>query len=203
MKYLFVGLGNIGQEYEFTRHNVGFRILDQLALEHKAIFDQDKYVHIANFRYHGKIFYLIKPTTYMNQSGKAVRYWIKKINLPVDKLLVLVDDIFLPFGKLRLRLKGSSAGHNGLKDIELHLQTQDYARLKFGIGDGFHAGEQANYVLNKFNKIEESGMTIHLQNACKMAMDFVLKPCLSKPTANNNRISSNQTSFTKKDNYLA
>src|SRR6478672_3189894 len=128
MKYLVAGLGNIGAEYELTRHNIGFLVLDQLADQHKVEFTLQRHAETTDFRFKGKTIHLIKPTTYMNLSGKAVAYWLQELKIPKENLLVIMDDIALPFGSLRLRPKGSSAGHNGLKNIELVLNGQDYAR---------------------------------------------------------------------------
>ena len=138
MKYLIAGLGNVGPEYELTRHNAGFLILDRLADVHKVTFDLQRHAEKAELKYKGKQLHLIKPTTYMNLSGKAVAYWLQELGIPKENLLVVVDEIALPFGTLRMRAKGSSAGHNGLKNIELLLNGQDYSRLRFGVGDDFH-----------------------------------------------------------------
>jgi PTH1 family peptidyl-tRNA hydrolase len=132
MKYLIAGLGNIGSEYELTRHNIGFLILDRLADLHKAEFDLERLAEKAEFKYKGKHIHLIKPTTYMNLSGKAVAYWLNHLKIAPEQLLIVVDDVAIPFGSLRLRPKGSSAGHNGLKNIEEVLGHQNYARLRFG-----------------------------------------------------------------------
>lgn len=150
MKYLIAGLGNIGPEYELTRHNVGFLALDHLADQKKVGFEVSRLAFTADFKHKGRIFHLIKPTTYMNLSGKAIRYWLDQLKVPVQNLLVVVDDIALPFGKIRIRAKGSSAGHNGLADIETVLGTSGYPRLRIGIGDNFAKGKQVDYVLSRF-----------------------------------------------------
>ena len=140
MKYLIVGLGNIGYEYENTRHNIGFRVLDALAKASNLVFTDGRYGATCELRLKGRVLVLLKPSTYMNLSGNAVRYWLQKENIPVENMLVVVDDLALPFGTLRLKPKGSDAGHNGLKHICEILGTQCYARLRFGIGNDFPRG---------------------------------------------------------------
>jgi PTH1 family peptidyl-tRNA hydrolase len=154
MKYLIAGLGNIGPEYELTRHNIGFLVLDHLALKHSIQFDYGRLAFTAELKHKGRTIYLIKPTTFMNLSGKAVNYWMKILNVPVENLLVITDDIALPFAKLRLRGKGSNGGHNGLGSIQEVLGTDAYARLRFGVGGDFPKGKQADYVLSNFSKPE-------------------------------------------------
>lgn len=148
MKYLIVGLGNIGAEYQETRHNIGFKILDAFAEASNISFTDKRYGFISEYRFKNRIFVLLKPTTFMNRSGLAVNYWLKKSKLTPDKLLVLVDDIALPFGILRIRPKGGDGGHNGLLSISEIIGTNDYPRLRFGIGNDFPNGQQVNYVLN-------------------------------------------------------
>jgi len=172
MKYLVAGLGNIGAEYELTRHNIGFLVLDQLADQHKVEFTLQRHAETADFRFKGKTIHLIKPTTYMNLSGKAVAYWLQELKIPKENLLVILDDIALPFGSLRLRPKGSSAGHNGLKNIELVLGGQDYARLRFGVGNGFGKGQQADYVLSNFSKDEFKQLPDLMIKANEMVLSF-------------------------------
>jgi PTH1 family peptidyl-tRNA hydrolase len=154
MKYLIAGLGNIGPEYELTRHNIGFLALDYLADFKKAEFQSSRLAFAADCKHKGRIVQLIKPTTYMNLSGRAVRYWLDQLKIPVENLMVVVDDIALPFGKIRIRAKGSSAGHNGLTDVENALGTNAYPRLRVGIGDDFSRGRQVEYVLSRFGKKE-------------------------------------------------
>lgn len=154
MKYLIAGLGNIGPEYELTRHNIGFLVLDRMADTHKAEFTTQRLADKTELRYKGKQLHLIKPNTYMNLSGKAIAYWLQELKIPKENLIVLVDDLALPFGTLRLRTKGSSAGHNGLKNIELLLNGQDYTRLRFGIGNDFSKGQQVDFVLSNFSQQE-------------------------------------------------
>jgi PTH1 family peptidyl-tRNA hydrolase len=172
MKYLIAGLGNIGAEYELTRHNIGFLVLDQLADMQKAAFSLERHAERAEFKYKGKTIHLIKPTTYMNLSGKAVSYWLNELKIPKENLLVIVDDIALPFGTLRMRTKGSAAGHNGLKNIEQLLNGQDYARLRFGIGDNFGKGHQADFVLSNFSKQELPQLALLIGTANDMALSF-------------------------------
>ncbi len=153
-KYLVVGLGNPGPEYKYTRHNVGFLILDHLAEALDVSFASERYAQVAKSRYRGKILVLIKPQTYMNLSGKAVRYWIEKEKIPLENLLVVSDDIHLPLGQIRLRGSGSHGGHNGLKHIIAIMGTQQFNRLRVGVGKNFAPGEQANYVLGKWSEEE-------------------------------------------------
>jgi len=155
VKYLIVGLGNIGDEYVNTRHNVGFQILDAFAKASNISFQDGRLAYRAEYKLKGRTFVLIKPTTYMNLSGKSVNYWLQKEKIPTEKLLVIVDDIALPFGSLRLRPKGSDAGHNGLADINITLGHQNYSRLRFGIGDDFPKGTQVQYVLGEWTAEEK------------------------------------------------
>jgi PTH1 family peptidyl-tRNA hydrolase len=154
MKYLIVGLGNIGAEYANTRHNIGFRILDALAETAKIEFKDARYGAVAEYKFKGRIFVLVKPNTYMNLSGKSVNYWLQKEKIPVENMMVLVDDLALPFETLRLRPKGSDAGHNGLKHINEILGHQNYNRLRFGIGADFGKGQQVDYVLGEWSPEE-------------------------------------------------
>lgn len=156
MKFLIVGLGNPGSEYEHSRHNIGFDIADSFTKKHGAHFTPERYAEYAHVSLKGKHFHLIKPTTYMNLSGKAARYWLDKLNLTPEQMLVLVDDLAIDFGKIRLRKNGSDAGHNGLKNIQELLQTQNYPRLRFGIGNHFPKGGQVDYVLGKWNNEEQT-----------------------------------------------
>ncbi|WP_339922354.1 aminoacyl-tRNA hydrolase [uncultured Cyclobacterium sp.] len=172
MKYLVIGLGNIGPEYELTRHNVGFLILDRLADENKLSWESDRLAFTSLLKHKGRQIHLIKPTTYMNLSGKAVNYWMKVLKIPKENVLVVVDDIALPFGKLRLKAKGSSAGHNGLKNIEELTGGQDYARLKFGIGDDYPKGRQIDYVLGRWSKEEINDLPIFMDKAIEMITAF-------------------------------
>ncbi len=170
MKYLIVGLGNIGAEYDDTRHNIGFEVIDHLAKKFEVKFKDDRLGYTANFKHKGRTFHLLKPTTFMNLSGKAVLYWIQKLNLKPENLLVIVDDLNLDLGKIRLRGKGKDGGHNGLKDINLKLSSQNYARLRFGIGNNFNKGRQVDFVLGKWEKKEVE----QLPDLVERAMDGVL-----------------------------
>jgi peptidyl-tRNA hydrolase, PTH1 family len=174
MKYLIAGLGNIGPEYELTRHNIGFLTVDQLADEHNASFTSQRLADKTEFKFKGKTVHLIKPATYMNLSGKAIAYWLQELKIPKENLLVIVDDLALPYGSLRLRTKGSSAGHNGLKNIELVLGGQEYARLRFGIGNEFGKGQQVDFVLSNFSKEEFDAMPAFIKKANEMIMSFCL-----------------------------
>ena len=172
MKFLIAGLGNIGPEYELTRHNIGFLVLDQLADEHKATFELDRLAHKTEVRFKGKSLHLIKPTTYMNLSGKAVAWWMQELKIPKENVLIILDDIALPFGSLRMRTKGSSAGHNGLKSIEALLGGQDYSRLRFGIGSEFNKGQQADFVLSNFTQEEFTQLPAIMKKANDMVLSF-------------------------------
>ena len=152
MKYLIVGLGNIGAEYADTRHNIGFNVLDALAGASNIAFTTDRYGAVAELRHKGRTLVLLKPSTYMNLSGKAVRYWLDREKIERENLLVVVDDIALPFGTLRMRTRGSAGGHNGLKSICELLGTEDYARIRFGIGGDFARGQQVDYVLGQWTE---------------------------------------------------
>lgn len=158
MKYLIVGLGNIGAEYSGTRHNIGFDIADSLAKDMGMEFKNDRYAYVAKGRVKNAELVIIKPTTYMNLSGQAVRYWMQEEKIPLDRVLVLVDDLSLSFGKTRMKSKGSDGGHNGLKNIAQLVQSQSYPRLRFGIGSEFKKGEQIDFVLGKFSSEEMTTM---------------------------------------------
>ena len=154
MKYLIVGIGNVGEDYQHTRHNIGFDILDALAKASNICFQDNRYGATTEYKFKGRIFVLLKPSTYVNLSGKAVNYWLQKENIPVENLLVILDDLALPLGTIRLRSKGSDGGHNGLKNINEVLGRNDYARLRFGIGNEFPKGYQVDYVLGRWNAEE-------------------------------------------------
>lgn len=173
MKFLIAGLGNIGPEYADTRHNAGFMVLNELAKLKEARFITERYAAYTDFTYKGKTVYLIKPTTFMNLSGKAVNYWMQLLKIPVSNLLVVVDELALPFGTLRLKPKGSAAGHNGLKHIEATLGTNEYARLRFGIGDSFQKGRQIDYVLGGFDPDEQPALPALTLKAAEMVLSFV------------------------------
>jgi PTH1 family peptidyl-tRNA hydrolase len=154
MKFLIVGLGNIGAEYDSTRHNIGFEVADTFVLKHGGNYNLDRHAFVAEVKWKGKIFVVIKPTTYMNLSGKAVKYWLDKEKIPLENMLVIVDELALPLGTLRLRASGSAAGHNGLKHIQLVLTHEKYPRLRFGIGSDFPKGRQVDYVLGRWKPSE-------------------------------------------------
>lgn len=173
-KFLIVGLGNIGTEYEGTRHNLGFMTVDTLAYEKGVSFKGCRYGEMATVKEKNCQLLLLKPGTFMNLSGNAVKYWIDKEALPIDHLLVVVDDLALPFGEIRIREKGSDAGHNGLKDIAAKLGTQSYPRLRFGIGNDFNKGEQIEYVLSKFTPEQRKELPEKLDHAVEAIKAFCL-----------------------------
>lgn len=172
-KYLIVALGNIGIEYDNTRHNIGFNIADEFAKEQDASFELKRLAFFTEFRLKNKSVYIIKPTTYMNLSGKAFQYWMNELNIPIENILVLVDDKDLDFGTIRLKPKGSAAGHNGLKNIELVLNTQQYNRLRFGIGNDFPRGKQVDYVLGKWTAKEQENLASYINDSIIAIKDFV------------------------------
>lgn len=170
---LIVGLGNIGPEYEETRHNIGFKVLDFLSKEEDFTFKNDKLGATGTFVYKGKNVLCLKPSTYMNLSGKAVRYWMEKEKILLENILVITDDINLPFGTIRLKTKGSHGGHNGLKDIQYILQTPQYNRFRFGVGSEFSPGKQVEYVLGKWNPEETTALPERLQKSTNLIRSFV------------------------------
>lgn len=174
MKYLIVGLGNIGSEYQGTRHNIGFRILDAFAEASNISFTTERYGDVGFGRVKNKQVVLLKPSTYMNLSGNAVRYWKTKENIELENILVLVDDIALPFGAIRLKARGSDAGHNGLKNIAQMLGTDAYPRLRFGIGDNYPRGCQVDYVLGQFTLDERQKLPVRVDTAVEAIRTFVL-----------------------------
>lgn len=172
MKYLIAGLGNIGDQYQLTRHNIGFQIVDALADSQQVSFQSGRLGHIAKATYKGRTLVLLKPTTYMNKSGHAIRHHLQSHHIPISNLLVIVDDLSLPFGKLRLRTKGSHGGHNGLKNITEEIQTSEYTRLRFGINDLFQPGKQSNYVLDPFTPKEQKELPLLIQKAIEIPLSF-------------------------------
>jgi PTH1 family peptidyl-tRNA hydrolase len=172
VKYLIAGLGNIGSEYKNTRHNIGFQVLDTLARVSNIDFNDRRYGFIAEYKFKGRIFILVKPTTYVNLSGRAVNYWLKKEKIPPCNFLVIVDDLSLPFGQLRLKAKGSPGGHNGLRNISEALGSNDYARLRFGIGDNFHDGFQVDYVLSEWSEEEKKFLPERIDEAIEIIKSF-------------------------------
>lgn len=172
-KFLVVGLGNIGEKYEGTRHNIGFSILDQLATEQDFSFTDARLGAVANFKHKGRAILCLKPSTYMNLSGKAVKYWMDHEKIPLENVLVVTDDINLPFGTLRLKTKGSDGGHNGLKDIQNSIGTTKYHRFRFGVGSDFSKGRQVDYVLGKWNDEEEDALKERLKKSTELVRSFV------------------------------
>lgn len=172
MKYLIAGLGNIGSEYAHTRHNIGFDILDELARAEGLTFEDQRYGTVAEYRHKGRILLLLKPNTYVNLSGKAVAYWMQKEKIPPENLLVIVDDLALPFGTLRVKSKGSDAGHNGLKNIQSVLGHNQFARLRFGIDSNFTRGHQVDYVLGPWNADEKAALPERLDKAIEIIKSF-------------------------------
>lgn len=175
MKYLIAGLGNMGDEYANTRHNIGFIAADAFVLDMGGAFKTERYAEATSVTLKGRNITVIKPNTYMNLSGKAVKYWLTKTKVPVENLLVILDDINLPLGALRVRQKGGHGGHNGLIDIIEHLETSDFARLRIGIGNDFAQGYQVDYVLGKWSKMEEEIMKPRVVKAVEIIKSFILQ----------------------------
>lgn len=171
-KFLIVGLGNIGGKYDNTRHNIGFRIVDAFVKEYKEKFFTEKLGDVAKLKIKGRIVFVLKPSTYMNLSGKAVKYWMQKENIQVENLLIITDDLNIDFGKLRIKGKGSSGGHNGLKDIQAVLGGTNYARLRFGVGNDFSKGRQADYVLGEWNKDESLDLPERIETSTQFIKGF-------------------------------
>ena len=174
-KYLIVGLGNIGLEYDNTRHNIGFQILDHLAEKNKVLWETKKLASLSIIKKKGKKFIFIKPTTFMNRSGKAVRYWALQEKVNIENILIVTDDLHLPFGTLRLKGKGSPAGHNGLKDVESELNTPNYARLRFGIGQEKKPFDQVKFVLDNWNTNEQKHIKERIELCNEIIINFVLE----------------------------
>jgi PTH1 family peptidyl-tRNA hydrolase len=174
MKYLIAGLGNIGDEYANTRHNIGFMALDAVAAASNVFFSDKRYGSVAEFRLKGRTFILLKPSTYMNLSGNAISYWLKKEKIEISNLLVIADDLALPLGSIRMRAKGSDGGHNGLSNINQVLGTDSYPRIRFGIGNAFNKGGQKNYVLGKLTKEEDELVKERIELIVKMVFSFGL-----------------------------
>lgn len=172
MKYLIVGLGNIGPEYQNTRHNIGFTILDVLAGASNISFEDKRYGFVTEYSHKGRTFVLLKPSTYVNRSGLAVNYWLQKSKLSLENLLVVVDDIALPFGTIRIRPKGGDGGHNGLFNINQVLGTQNYARIRFGVGNDFYPGQQVDYVLGEWDDEESSWLPEKIDTCIEIIKSF-------------------------------
>jgi PTH1 family peptidyl-tRNA hydrolase len=173
-KFLIVGLGNIGEKYANTRHNIGFKILDHFASKEELTFETQKLGDITTYKFKGRIFMFLKPSTYMNLSGKAVLYWLTKEKIPLENLLVITDDLNLPFGSIRLKIKGSDGGHNGLKDIQDKLNTTKYNRFRFGISDVFSKGRQIDYVLGEWTDDEKKKLKERLDKSLELIKSFAL-----------------------------
>ena len=173
-KYLIVGLGNIGEKYENTRHNIGFKVLDYFANQENLMFETQKLGDITSFKLKGRTFLFLKPSTYMNLSGKALLYWLTKEKIPLENLLVITDDLNLPFGSIRLKTKGSDGGHNGLKDIQEKLNTSKYNRFRFGISDAFGKGRQVDYVLGEWTTEENDKLEERLKVSVELIKSFGL-----------------------------
>lgn len=171
-KYLIVGLGNPGDKYKNTRHNIGFKALDYLANKEGVSFETGKLGEITSFKFKGRKFILLKPNTFMNLSGKAVKYWMQKEKIPLENILIISDDLNLPFGSLRLKPKGSDGGHNGLKDINTQLNTNQYARIRFGVGDAFSKGRQVDYVLGEWKDTEKKEIPNRLERIYNAVKSF-------------------------------
>lgn len=173
-KFLIVGLGNIGAEYVNTRHNIGFKILDYFATQESITFQTQKLGEVAEFKIKGRTVLLLKPNTYMNLSGKAVKYWLEKENIEKDNMLVITDDLNLSFGSIRIKTKGSDGGHNGLKNTQLLLNSTEYPRFRFGISDAFKKGKQVDYVLGEWSLEEKEALKERLQISSEIVKSFVL-----------------------------
>ncbi|AEH00610.1 Peptidyl-tRNA hydrolase [Lacinutrix sp. 5H-3-7-4] len=173
-KFLIVGLGNIGDKYENTRHNIGFKILDYFAKEESLTFETQKLGDITTYKLKGRTFIFLKPNTYMNLSGKAILYWLTKEKIPLENLLVITDDLNLPFGSIRVKTKGSDGGHNGLKDTQDKLNTNKYNRYRFGISDAFTKGRQVDYVLGEWTEEENSKLEERLKKSIELIKSFGL-----------------------------
>ncbi|MCC2547997.1 aminoacyl-tRNA hydrolase [Hymenobacter sp. BT175] len=172
MKFLVLGLGNIGPEYADTRHNIGFMVADYLAAKHDARFETGRHAFVTEIKHKGKTFVLVKPTTYMNLSGKAAAHYLSSLKLEKEQMVVVTDDLALPYGKLRLKGKGSAGGHNGLKHIQETLGSDEYARLRFGVDANFPKGRQVDYVLNPFSADEQIDLPLRIEKAADAVLAF-------------------------------
>lgn len=172
-KYLIVGLGNMGAKYDFTRHNIGFEVVDEMAKMAETPFQSSNFGEVSQFKYKGRPVTLLKPDTYMNLSGNAVDFWMKKENIPVDNILIITDDLNLSFGTIRMRGKGSDGGHNGLKHIQAKLNTTRYPRLRFGIGDAFEQGRQIDYVLGQWTETQRTSLQERIKWSADASFKFI------------------------------
>ena len=187
MKYLIAGLGNVGNEYAHTRHNIGFDVVNAFVQKHGGSFKTERLAYHAEIKWKGKLFICICPTTYMNLSGKAVKYWLDKTKIEISNLLVIVDEVALPLSKLRLRPGGSDAGHNGLKSLHESLGTTEYPRLRFGIGNDYPKGMQADFVLGKWRKEEEELVKLKIQRSVEVIESFAVQGINSAMNEINNK----------------
>lgn len=187
MKYLIAGLGNVGNEYAHTRHNIGFDVVNAFVQKHGGSFKTERLAYHAEIKWKGKLFICICPTTYMNLSGKAVKYWLDKAKIEISNLLVIVDEVALPLSKLRLRPGGSDAGHNGLKSLHESLGTTEYPRLRFGIGNDYPKGMQADFVLGKWRKEEEELVKLKIQRSVEVIESFAVQGINSAMNEINNK----------------
>jgi PTH1 family peptidyl-tRNA hydrolase len=187
MKFLIVGLGNIGNEYAHTRHNIGFDVVNALVLKHNGSFRSDRLAYVADIKWKGKIFVCICPSTYMNLSGKAVKYWMDKEKIGLENMLVVVDDLALPLDKLRIRPGGSDAGHNGLKSLQESLGTSDYPKLRFGIGNDYPKGMQADFVLSKWRKEEDPLVKLKIEKSVEAIEIFATQGITAAMNGINNK----------------
>ncbi len=187
MKYLIVGLGNIGPEYHNTRHNIGFTVLDAMADKANIFFADNRYGATCEIKLKGHNLILLKPSTFMNLSGNALRYWMQKENIPIEQVLVIVDDLALPFGTLRLKPKGSDAGHNGLRNIQDILGHNNYPRLRFGIGSDFQRGRQVEYVLGRWSDEEAKALVERCEKAVEIIKSFCMAGMQNTMNAYNNK----------------
>ena len=175
MKFLIAGLGNAGKEYAHTRHNIGFDVVNSFVQKHGGSFTSGRLVYVAEIKWKGKIFVCICPTTYMNLSGNAVKYWMDKEKISIENVLVIIDDVSLPLAKMRMRASGSDGGHNGLKSVEALLASRDYPRLRFGIGNEYPKGLQADFVLSKWRKEEEPLVKMKIEKAVEVIESFAVR----------------------------
>ncbi len=187
MKFLIVGLGNIGNEYAHTRHNIGFDVVNAFVRKHGGSFREDRLAHVADIKWKGKIFVCICPSTFMNLSGKAVKYWMNKEKILLENIFVIVDDLALPLSKLRLRSAGSDAGHNGLKSLQEILATKEYTRLRFGIGNDYPKGHQADFVLGKWSKEEEPLVKLKIGKSVEIIETFAIQGITTAMNGINNQ----------------
>jgi len=186
MKFLIIGLGNIGEEYAHTRHNIGFDVVYAFVSKHGGTFKNDRLAYMAEVKFKGKQCICICPTTFVNLSGRAVKYWVDKKNISLDHILVIVDELALPLSKIRVRPSGSDAGHNGLKSIQEALETVNYPRLRFGIGNNYPKGRQADFVLSKWTREEEPLVAVKIQKSVEVIESFITKGVMATMTEINN-----------------